>query len=218
MKQFLIVGLGNFGFYLATSLFDMGHDVLAIDKNPELVQNIKDKVTRAVVADATDARSIESFSVDDMDTVIVSIGSILSDSVLAVLNLQEAGAKKVMAKAINDPHRRILEKLGVADISFPEKDMALSMAKKLHNPNLIDYLPFTEGYGFIELSVPDQFSGKSLKQANLSNRFGVQVVAIKELVPERMNFIPKADFVLKSSDILILFGPDKGLEKLKTTS
>ncbi len=215
MKQFLIIGLGNFGYYLATHLFNKGHDILAIDKNPDLVQNIKDNVTQAIVADATDVKTIEALGVADVDTAVVSIGSILSNSILAVLNLQEVGVKHIVAKAINEPHRRVLEKLGVNEISFPEKDNAILMAERLHNPNLIDYLPFMEGYGIIELVVPKNFIGKTLRQVDLTNRFGVQVVAIKEMVPEKVHFIPKADFVLKDSDILILFGSEDGLNKLK---
>lgn len=214
MKQFLVIGLGNFGYYLATLLYDKGHDVLAIDKNRDKVQNIKDHVTQAIVADATDARVIGSLGIKDIDTAVVSIGSVLSNSILAVLNLQEAGVNHIVAKAINPPHKRILEKLGVQEIPFPEKDIAISMAERFHNPNLIDYLPFLEGYGIIELAVPKSFVGKSLKQINMTNRFGVQVVAIKEMVPEKMHFIPKADLVLKNSDILILLGSDIGLKKL----
>jgi len=215
MKQFLVVGLGNFGHYLASHLYQKGHDVMAIDTNSNLVQKIKNQVTQAIVADATDASVIQSLGIKDMDTAIVSIGSILSNSILAVLNLQEAGVRHIVAKAINEPHKRILEKLGVEEISFPEKDNAISMAERLDNPNLIDYLPFLEGYGIIELGVPKSFVGKTLKQINLTNRFGVQIVAIKEMVPENLQFIPKADFVLKGSDILILLGSEAGLEKLK---
>jgi len=215
MKQFLVVGLGNFGYYLATHLYKKGHDIMAIDKNPDLVQNIKNQVTQAIVADATDAGVIDSLGVKDVDTAVISIGSVLSNSVLAVLNLQEVGVRHIVAKAINDPHKRILEKLGVHEISFPEKDNAISMAERLNNPNLIDYLPFLEGYGIIELAVPKSFIGQSLRQINLTNRYGVQVVAIKEMVPEKMHFIPKADFILKGSDILFLFGSDDGLKKLR---
>lgn len=215
MKQFLVIGLGNFGYYLATHLYEKGHDVMAIDKNPNRVQNIKNQVTQAIAADATEAGVIKALGVKDVDTAIISIGSVLSDSILAVLNLQEIGVKRLVAKAINDSHKRILEKLGVQEISFPEKDNAISMAERLDNPNLIDYLPFMEGYGIIELAVPKSFVGQSLRQINLTNRYGVQVVAIKEMVPVKIQFIPKADFVLKNSDILILLGSDTGLEKLK---
>ena len=214
MKQFLVIGLGNFGFYLATHLYNKGHDVLAIDKKPDLVQDIKDNVTQAIVADATNARTIASLGVKHVDTAVVSIGSVLSNSILAVLNLQEIGIKHIVAKAINDPHRRILEKLGVDEIPFPEKDNAILMAERLHNPSLIDYLPFMKGFSIIELSVPKQFIGQTLRQINLTNRYGVQVVAIKEMLPEKIHFIPKADHVLKGSDILILLGSDDGLEKL----
>ncbi len=215
MKQFLVIGLGNFGHYLATHLYSKGHDVMAIDKNPNLVQNIKNQVTQAIVADATDGAVMDSLGVKDVDAAIISIGSVLSNSILAVLNLQEIGVRHIVAKAISDAHKKILEKLGVQEISFPEKDNAVFMAERLDNPNLIDYLPFLEGFSIIELAVPDRFVGQSLRQINLTNRFNVQVVAIKEMVPEKMHFIPKADFVLKNSDVMILLGNDQGLKKLR---
>lgn len=218
MKQFLIIGLGNFGFYLATHLYRKGHDVMAIDKNPVLVQSIKDDVTQAVVADATDAGTLKELGVKNVDTAVVGIGSVLGDSILAVLNLQELGVAHIVAKAISDPHKKVLEKLGVEDIIFPEKDTALSMAKKLDNPNLIDYLPFMEGYGIIELPVPGKFVGKTLKQINLTNRYGVQIVAIKGLDAEHTRFSPHADHILNQGEILILLGPEKGLDTLKTAT
>ncbi|WP_321495122.1 TrkA family potassium uptake protein [uncultured Desulfobacter sp.] len=218
MKQFLIIGLGNFGFYLATHLYRKGHDVMAIDKSPVLVQSIKDHVTQAVVADATDPATLKELGVKNVDTAVVGIGSVLGDSILAVLNLQELGIPHIVAKAISDPHKKVLEKLGIEKIIFPEKDMALSMAKKLDNPNLIDYLPFMEGYGLIELAVPEKFVGKSLKQINLTNTYGVQVVAIKDQDAGHTRFTPQADHVLNQGDILILLGSEKGLDTLKTAT
>jgi len=216
MKQFLVIGLGNFGYFLSTHLYSKGHDVMAIDKKPELVDRIKTKVTQAIVADATDADVIGSLGVKEMDVAVVSIGSVLSNSILAVLNLQEAGIRHIVAKAINEPHKRVLEKLGVRDICFPEKDNAISMAEKLHNPNLIDYLPFMEGYGIIELAVPKSFIGKSLRQVKLPNRYDVQIIAIKEMISEKVYFIPKADFIFKDNGVMILLGSESGLKKLKT--
>jgi trk system potassium uptake protein TrkA len=214
-KQFAVIGLGNFGYHLATYLFMKGHEVLAIDCDSNSVQNIKDEVTHAVVADATDIKAIESLDIKEVDTAIVCTGSVLSASILAVLNLQEIGVARVYAKAISEPHVRILKKLGVTEILFPEKDIAISLAERLHNPNLIDYLPFMEEYGIMELEVPKYLIGKTLREVNMINRYGVQVVAIKELIPEKMNFIPTGDFILKDSDILILLGTKKGLDKLQ---
>jgi len=218
MKQFLIIGLGNFGFYLATYLYRKGHDVMAIDKNPVLVKSIKDHVTQAVIADATDAGTFKELGVKNVDTAVVGIGSVLGDSILAVLNLQEIGIAHIVAKAISDPHKKVLEKLGVENILFPEKDTALSMARKLDNPSLIDYLPLMEGYGIIELTVPEKFVGKTLKQIDLTNRYGVQIVAIKSMNAELTLFSPKADDILNQEDILILLGPEKGLDTLKTAT
>ncbi|MFZ5571386.1 MAG: potassium channel family protein [Thermodesulfobacteriota bacterium] len=215
MKKFTIIGLGNFGYYLATRLYKKGYDVLAIDKNPVQVQAIKDNVSQAVVADTTDRATVTSLGLKEMDTIAVCIGSDLAASILTILNLLEIGVKKVVAKAISEPHQRILHKLGIMETFFPEKDLAISMAEKLHNPNMLDYLPFMEGYGIVEFATPTQFIGKSLRELDLINKFGIQIVAIKEIVPERLNVIPTAQFVLKDSDIMILIGPNESIEKLR---
>ena len=214
MAQFTTIGLGNFGYYLAVHLFEKGHEVLAVDKDPARVQGIKDRVSRAVVADCTDRKVLESLGVREIDTAIVCTGSVLSDSILVTLNLKEIGVKRVLAKAVSEPHGRILRKLGVSEVLFPEKDIAVSLAEKLHNPNMLDYLPFTEGYKIIELAAPKSFIGKTLRDLDLINRYGVQVLAIKEIIPDRMNLIPTARFVVKDSDILILLGPDESLDKM----
>lgn len=215
MKQFAIVGLGNFGYYLATHLYEKGYEVLAIDKNPNRVQEIKDKVTQAVVADATDRKAMEPFGIDQMDAAVVCIGSILSDSILATLNLKDIGVDRVLAKAMSEAHGRILSKIGALEICFPEKDQAISLAERLHNPNMLDYLPFVEGYSIVELAPPREFVGKALHELNLINRYGIQVVAIKEIIVDRVNLIPTGQFVVKDSDILILLGPNEALGKLR---
>ena len=215
MKQFAVVGLGNFGFYLSVRLYEKGHDVLAIDKDPGRVQEIRDKVTQAVVADATDAQAMKALGVNQMDAAVVCIGSVLSDSILATLNLIDIGVTDVMAKAMTEAHGRILRKIGASEIVFPEKDVAFSLAERLNNPNMIDYLPFLEGYSIIELAPPKGFIGKSLRELDLINRYGIQVVAVKEIIPDRLSLIPTARFVFKDSDILILLGPNEALDKLR---
>ncbi len=219
MKQFAIIGIGNFGRYLAALLYDKGHEVVAIDHQPDLIQNIKDNVSQAVVADATDIRAMESLGLQDMDAVILCIGdSSLSNSILAALNLNDIGVKRLMAKAISESHARILRKIGADEVFFPEKDQAILLGERLHNPNILDYLPFIEGFSMIQLAPPRSFIGKTLKDLNLINQYGVQVVAIKELVPDRVNMIPTGNFVLKDSDIMIILGPNESLDKLREKS
>jgi len=215
MKQFAVIGLGNFGYYLALHLYKKGHEVLAIDKRRNLVQEIKDQVTQAVVADATDRKAMESLGLKNMDAVIVCIGSVLSESILATLNMKDIGVERLYAKAISEAHFRILHKIGADEVFFPEKDQAISLAERLHNPNMLDYFPFMEDYSIIELAPPKRFIGKPLRELDLINRYGVQVVAIREVVPERLNMIPTANFIIKDSDIMILLGPNVGLEKLR---
>lgn len=215
MKQFAVIGLGNFGFYLASNLYEKGHEVLAIDLDPSLVQKIRDNVSQAVVADATDPEAMKALGLKEMDKVILCIGSVLDNSILSALNLLEIGVKQIMAKALSEPQGRILNKIGISEVVFPEKDQAASVCERLHNPNVLDFLPFVDGYSIVQLAVPAPFVGKSIMDLNLINSYGVQIVAVKEIVPDRMNMIPTAKFVLKDSDLLILLGPNKALEKLR---
>jgi trk/ktr system potassium uptake protein len=214
-KHFAVIGLGNFGFYLATRLFQKGHEVLGVDTNPRQVQDIRDSVSRAVIADATDPLALRELELERMDTVVVSIGSVLNNSILATLNVKDLGVKRVVAKAVSDAHGRILRKIGADEVYFPEKDLALSVAQRLDNPNVMDYLPFMEGYSIVQLAPPDGFIGKTLIELDLINRFGVQVIAVKELVPENVVMIPTGRFTVKHSDILFLLGPDQALSTLQ---
>ncbi len=215
MKQFAIIGMGNFGRYLAVHLYDKGHEGLVVDRKPAPIQEIKDRVSQAVVADATDILALKDLGLEDMDAVVVSIGTGLSESILATLNLIDIGVKRLLAMAISDSHGRILQKIGAKEVFFPEMDQALLIGERLHNPHLLDYLPLIEGYTIIQISPPQKFVGKTLKELNLINEYGVQVIAVKELVPDRLNVIPTGDFLIKESDLLIVLGPDEALERLR---
>lgn len=214
-KQFAIIGLGNFGFYLAVALFKKGHEILGIDINAKQVQEIRDQISRAVIADATDPQALKELELETMDAVVVCIGSILNSSILATLNVKDLGVKRVVAKAVSEAHGRILRKIGADEIYFPEKDLALTAAQRLDNPNVLDYLPFMEGYSIVELAPPRRFIGKSLIDLDLINKYGVQVVAVKEIVPENVVMIPTGRFVIKDSDVLVMLGPDRALADLQ---
>lgn len=218
MAHFAVIGLGNFGFYLATHLHEKGHEVMAIDKRTDLVQDIRSGVSQAVVANATEPESLSSLGLGDMDVAVVCIGTSLSDSVLAVLNLVELGTRRIIAKCINEAHGRILRKIGASDIIFPERDQAISLAERLHNPHLLDYLPLLQGYSMVHLPVPPDFTDKTLRELNLINRYGVQVVAVQGHTDGGLTMIPTAQYVLRTGDSLIILGPDHALEKLQAKS
>jgi trk system potassium uptake protein TrkA len=213
MRQYVVIGLGRFGYYLAASLFNKGHEVLAMDKKPSLVQEIRDEVSQAVVGDGSDRKVLEALEVGRVDPAVVGIGTNLEASVLVTLNLKDLGVGRIIAKATSATHRRLLYKVGASEVIFPERDQADMLAERLHNPNILDYLPFMEDHSIAQISPPAKFVGKSLMELNLINRFGVQVLAVK--VAGALQMIPTGSYTVNEKDELIILGPNKVLEELQ---
>jgi len=212
--KFAVIGLGSFGSNVAKTLYEKGNEVLAVDENKEKIEEVKNFVSHAISMDAADKENLQAMGIKDMDVVIVSLGPEMEASILTVLYLNELGAKRIVAKALTEDHAKILESVGATEVIYPEKDMAIKTALKLSCPNVLEYLPLISGFGIQEIAPPEKFIGKNLRELDLRNKYGIQVIAIKELIPEKTTFVPKADFVLKDSDILVIMGEDKQLEKI----
>lgn len=214
-KQFVVIGLGNSGFFLAKHLTALGHDVLVIDSSPEKIQDINASVSQAVVADSTRKNQLATLPLTKVDSVVVCISKNLEASLLTVLNLKELGVKYIIAKSSSYAHTTLLEKLGVSDIFHPERDMAISLAERMNRPNMLDYLPFMEGFSIIELVCPERFIGKTLKELSLTNKYGIQVIAIRDPLKTEPKLGNLADYILQESDVLFIIGPNKVLDKIK---
>jgi trk system potassium uptake protein TrkA len=214
MIKFAVIGLGSFGSNVAKTLYEHGHEVLAIDKDKAKVEAAKSFSSHAVLMDSAEMENLVGVGIKDMDVVVVSLGPEMEASILTVLHLHELGLKRVVAKALTEDHAKILEAVGATEVIYPEKDMAIRTALRLTSPNIMECLPLMSGVSIQEIAPPDRFIGKSLKELDLRNKYGIQVIAIRELVPERTVYVPKADFVLKDSDVLIVMGDEKKLEKL----
>jgi trk system potassium uptake protein TrkA len=214
--KFAVIGLGNFGSNVAKTLYEKGNEVLAVDKDKNKAEEFKTVVSHAVSMDAVDKENLQALGIKEMDVVVVSLGPEMEASILTVLYLHEIGAKRIIAKALTEDHAKILESVGATEIINPEKDMAIKTAIRLTSPNVLEYLPLLSGIGVQEIAPPEKFIGKSLRELDMRNKYGVQVLAIKELIPEKTNFVPKADFVIKDSDILIIMGEEKALEKINS--
>ena len=212
--KFAVIGLGSFGSNVAKTLYGKKHEVLAVDTDKEKIEELKTLVTHAVQMDAAVKENLRALDIQEMDVVVVSLGPEMESSILTVLYLHELGAQRIVAKALTEDHGKILDAVGATEVIYPEKDMAIKTALRLSNPNVLEYLPLLSGIDLQEIAPPEKFIGKNLKELDLRNRFGVQVIAIKEIIPEKMTIIPKADFVIKDSDILILMGDQKQLDKL----
>ncbi len=215
MNTFAILGIGHFGFYLGKDLYEKGHEVIAVDISKTIVQKIKDHVSEAIVADTSDRDALVAMGIGDMDAAVVCIGTRMQASILTTLQLKEIGVKRIIAKATSDDHGLILKKIGAHEVFFPEKDLAMGLAARLDNPNMLDYLPFMEGHSIVELVPPKPFLERTLKELDLINRFGIQVLAVKGSAPKDLTLIPTAAYRVEASDTLIVLGPDDSLKKLR---
>lgn len=213
VRRFVIVGLGNFGSGLVEVLHAQGHDVIAIDIDEEKVDRVRPFAARAVVMDATDAQALERIGAATADAAVVSLGTDLAASVLAVLALQEVGIEEVYAKAISADHATILDRIGAVEVIRPEREAAFRLARRL-SLRLLNYLPIAAGYSIQEMPTPDAFIGKTLVDLRLPQRYSVTIVAIHDVLRDEIHVVPPADYILKESDTLTVVGSDEALGRL----
>jgi trk system potassium uptake protein TrkA len=215
MRKFVVIGLGNFGFYLAKSLFNEGKEVIGVDLNKERVQRIKDFCSYAVAGDAIDKSVLESIGIEKGDVVIVSLGTNISASVLVTLYLRDLHVENIYVKIVSEDHGRALEKIGATEVIFPERDLAKKLAKTLISPNLIDYIPLSDEYNVVEIAPPREFIGKSLAELSLRNRYNINIIGVRGVVPEKITMNPGGTFIIKDSDILLALGRSEDIRKIK---
>lgn len=213
-KQFAVLGLGKFGAEVARQMAADGSEVLAVDKNPDLVDEVKDVVARAAIADATDAGALAALGLDALDGVVVALGGSLEASILTCMHLKDLGCKNIIAKVMSTEHEKILGKLGVGRLVYPEKESARRLAKQLAYTSILDFLPLAPGFSVLEVAPPEEIVGKALGESQLRQKYNVQVVAIRELVPERWHLVPDPGMVIKNSDVLVVIGKDEDLKRM----
>lgn len=208
-----VIGLGKFGFHAASTLIELGSVVLAVDQDQEIVQRASDLLGHIYQADGTDKKALEQLGFQHLDHVIVSIGRSMEASILTVLNLQELGTKNIWVKAISHEHEKLLKRLGVDHVIFPEEFVAYQIAHRLAVPGILDYLSLSEGVILQERKV-DKWEGETLRGLKLRSRFNVQVVAIKKAGEDKLNFVPEADRPLQANDSLMIIGHAKDVNKV----
>jgi len=212
-KQYLVVGLGRFGTSVARTLYNSGNDVLAIDKNEEAVNEISEHVTQAVTVNATDETSLKAMGIGNFDVAIVSIGTDVQSSIMAVLLLKELGVKYIIAKAHDDLHGKVLRKIGADRVVFAERDMGMRVAHNLVSSNILDYIELSPNYGIVETLPPKGWHGKSLNELNVRSKYGINIIALKR--GKDVNVSPSANEIIGINDILVVVGGTDELEKLE---
>lgn len=211
-KRFCVIGLGNFGYHVARTLYQSGHEVIAIDTDQEKVQRVQDHVSYAIVGDAASKEFLVGQGVGEMDAVLVSTGERSHLSTLITLYLKELQVPRILVKAINEDHGRILEKVGATDVIFPEKDMAVRTAQGMSSPNVLEFIPLAEEYSLSEAAPPAHFLGHTLAELDLRRVYQVTVIGIKDVLTDRLIMAPPSNYLIKDSDLLILIGKPEDVD------
>ena len=212
-KQFVIIGLGRFGSSIAKTLYSLGNDVLAIDKDEDIVQEIADSVTHAVQLDATDENALRSLGIRNFDVAVVTIGDNIQSSIMATLLVKELGVKYIIAKGHSDLHAKVLYKIGADRVVLPEKDMGIRVAHNLVSANILDYIELSDDYSVMEIQVLHEWAGKTLNELKLRSKCGINVMAIKR--GDEVNLSPAADDIIEENDIIVAIGSAEDLSKLE---
>lgn len=213
MRSYIVAGLGRFGAEVARRLCSHGCEVLAMDTRPDLVQQIADDVTHAVVADATDKAVLRAMDAGSFDCAIVAIGDSLSNSVLATMNMQELGIGRIICKANDETHRKVLLKLGAHQVVIPEQEHAARLARSLSSPNVLDYIELSDEYGIVEVPTPRSWEGKTLKELNVRAKMGLNIIAVYHL--GHINVSPAADYAIGKDDVLVILGDTEALDRVQ---
>ena len=211
-KQYIVFGLGRFGRAIAETLCKDGEEVLGVDRRMDLVEDMRDVLTHAVQMDAMDRDALEALGVQDFDAAFVTMGSDIRASGTIVMSLKELGAKRIIAKAHDEFHGRMLEKLGADQVLFPERDMGRRVAHTLVSGNIIDFLELSSEYSMVEIRPKSEWIGRTLQELSMRSRLGINVVAIRS--GEKLNAMPKPGDVLREEDVLLAVVSEETLRKL----
>ena len=212
MRQFLVIGVGRFGSAVATTLYRLGHEVVAVDRSEDAVEAIMNHVTHAAIVDATDEDALRKLDAANFDAVVVAIGTNLEANILATVAAKAAGAKHVISKAATAVGARVLERVGADIVVRPENDMGVRVAKQLATPSIIDAFNLGPEHSVIEIEVGRKLTGR-LAELRLPNRFGVQVIAVNR--SGKVEISPPADSTLTPGDKVVLIGDNGSVERLR---
>lgn len=212
-KRYAVIGLGRFGASVAKVLTEMGQYVLAVDSDEDRVDALAPILSRVVKADATDPTALKALRISEFDEVVVAIGDNVEASVITALNCRDSGVKSLTAKAQDDAHGRVLERIGVDRVVYPQRDMGARVAHNISAGGVIDFVRLSEQYGMAELMAPEPLVGKTLQELDMPSKYGVNVMAVKR--GKRLIVSPRADERITAEDMLVVIGDAQGITRLQ---
>lgn len=212
-KEFVVIGLGRFGGSIVKELDALGVDVMAIDNNEARVNEYADIATHAVIADTTDETVLKSLGIRNFDHVIVAIGDNIQASILTTLILKDLGVKKVTAKALNDYHAKVLNKIGADTVVHPERDMGRRIAHNLASASVLDYLELSDQHSIMEIRAGASLQGNSILELDIRANYGLNIIAVKR--GKEILVSPDPAEIIQRGDILIMIGHDRDLNRFE---
>lgn len=211
-KEYLVLGLGNFGSSVARQLENNGCKVLAVDADPEKVKGVADDVTYAICADVTDVDSLKEIGVKNFDGAVIAMGRNLEATVLSIIWMKEHGVKQIIAKTYSELQAKILKKVGADEVVFPEMEMGIHLANNLAMNKIFDTIELSDEYSIVELDAPESWVGKNLKELRCREKYGINVIGLKRHGQLTIN--PSADAPTMSGDVYVVIGKNDILKKL----
>jgi trk system potassium uptake protein TrkA len=224
MRNIAVIGLGKFGSSVARELTEKGVEVLAIDRDRESIEAIKDSVAHAVSLNSTDENALRAVGIKNVDVAVVCIGEDIEANLLTTILLKKIGVHRIWTRALSPLQQEILKMLDVDNIINLEKDMGSFIANSLASAGITRYIPLAKDHSIVEIQVPAAFVGKTLRELDPRNKFGLNIVAIKKMVPaineqgarmleESIEDVPKPDDILEENDRLLVVGSNKNVER-----
>lgn len=217
-KRFVVVGLGNFGHALAAKLHEQGHEVVAVDTDENAVDRIAPYVNTAAVGDGRQIETLKRLGADKADVGVVSTGDDITASILATMSLKDLKVEDIFVKVISINHARVMDKIGVTESIFPERESALRLAARIASKGILNYIRMGTSLSIQELAVPTTWIGRSLRELELPRRYRISVIALHDMLRDEMIPIPDPDAPLKDSDTILIAGKDEDLAKVEQES
>jgi len=212
MKRFVVVGLGNFGSSVAETVHAQGHDVAALDVDSERVDAMAHRVSRAAVGDGADAKTLKRVGAEDADVIVISTGDNITASAMTALTARDLEIQEIYVKVVSYDHARLIEKIGVTETIFPERESGIRLGKRMANTMLLNYVRLGPDFSLQEMAVPSAWVGETLRDLQLPRRHGISVVAVHDVLMDEIQPVPDPDAPLKESDTLLVAGRDDNLE------
>jgi trk system potassium uptake protein TrkA len=209
--QFFVAGLGRFGRSVAVTLEKMGYDVMAMDSDEDAVQDLSDRLGYVVCADCSDEKNLNAIGAGNADVAVVAVGD-LSASLMTTLLLKEMGVKKIVVKALDALHGKMLQKIGADKIIYSENEMGVRVAHNLISPGIVDYIEMENNITILSIHVPTDWVGKSLIDIDVRKKYNITVVAIKRAGEMLVN--PRPDMQMEAQDMLVILGNTESVKRV----